>query len=218
MAEKIFKKKKKSVHDNNRPMPPKTYLKLFVFSLFLYVLFHSMSLLLNFIFDLTGLRDVPEVSTGQYLKCEIECSTWKRLSVSLFRASCVSLITFLQGPLRLQLYVLSLQPHVPPAPRVFLNSLFVWQSSSCFSPYLFSLFPSLSICLTPLPLLLFSLSLGLSLLPWVMEHVVPSFRLYELLANSAFSCCFFFCVCVCKTAVVFSPRGDVSAEPHDFSQ
>lgn len=57
--------------------------------------------------------------------------------------------------------------------------------SLLFLPFL-TLKKKKNLSLAPLPLLL--LPLRLSLLSWVMEHVVPSFRLYELLASSAFSC------------------------------
>lgn len=72
-----------------------------------------------------------------------------------------------------------------------------------------------TLSLAPLPLLL--LPLRLSLLSWVMEHVVPSFRLYELLASSAFSC---LPPLLCTTAVAFFFslfRGGMSALNHMIS-
>lgn len=134
-----------------------------------------------------------------------------------FQASCISFVTFEQDPLMWLLCVFLL-PSIPS--HVFSNSLFVWRSFMLLLsrlPYLFSLSTSLSICLTLLPLLLLALPLSLSLLPWVMEHIVPSFRLHELLARSAFSCCFFFFF-VQDCSWFFSKGGMSVLKPHDFSQ
>lgn len=56
-------------------------------------------------------------------------------------------------------------------------------------------------------LLLSSFYPSLSTLPWVTEHIVPSFRRHALLANAAFSSC---CVsaCVLDCSCFFSSGGD----------